>query len=89
MSGFVDVDKSLRINKRIANVCVIGLVATTYGLLSCRHRLKETVAIVDTKITCTNIKPIRYVHSDSPKTKEAIIIHNAVWDKFCLTNKEE
>ena len=85
---FVNVEKSLRIHKQIAFVCVAALAATSIGLASCQHKLKNSVPIIDTRITCVNIKPIQYVKSDSPKTKEAIIAHNAVWDYYCLGDED-
>ena len=80
---FIDVDKSLKVHKQISGVCSVVLIATLAGLVSCQAKLKRSVPMIDTRITCTNIQPIKYVKSDSRKTKEQIVAHNEVWDYYC------
>ena len=80
---FVNTEKALKVNKRIAQICSVALLGTLVGLASCQSKLKKSTPIVDTRITCTTIQPIEYVKSDSRKTKEAIVAHNAVWDYYC------
>ena len=77
-------EKALVVHKRIAQFCSVALIASLAGLVSCRSQLKNQKPVVDTRITCTTIQPLRYVKSDSKQTKEAIIAHNAVWDYYCL-----
>ena len=83
----IDVDKALTVNKRIAQICAVSLGIALFGLTSCQAKLKNSMPIIDTRITCTNIKPIKYVKSDSDQTKRQIIVHNKVWDYYC--DKEE
>ena len=79
-----NIAKELVTNRRIAKGCALALVVTGAALLSCRSSLKDKRPVIDTRITCTTIQPLKYVKSDSKKTKEAIIAHNAVWDHYCL-----
>ena len=86
---FINVEKSLRVHKQIAALCAVTLSGSLIALASCQSRLKKSIPIVDTRITCTTIQPIEYVKSDSEKTKKAIIAHNAVWDYYCLDRGEK
>ena len=80
---FIDVDKALKVHQQIAGICSVLLTASLVGLVSCQTKLKNSVPMIDTRITCVNIQPITYVKSDSPKTKAQIITHNEVWEYYC------
>lgn len=75
---------ALTVNKRIGQICVVGLLVATAGLVSCRHRVNELeTRVVDTLIVCQNFKPITWVESDSVRTRAQVNAHNAVWDAYC------
>ena len=55
------------------------------GFGACQHSPRP----VDTPILCTAMKPVEYVDSDSDKTKNQIIVNNAVWDYYCGGGEDE
>ena len=80
---FVNVEKSLKVHKQIAVMCAVSLGASLIALASCQSKLKKSVPVIDTRITCINMKPITYIKSDSDRTKAQIIVHNKTWEYFC------
>ena len=73
-----EVFNTMELHKHLitASACVatFGL-----GILSC----VTANSMIDTHVLCRTIKPIEWVDSDTMKTKEQILQHNAVWDCFC------
>ena len=72
-------------NSRLAMTgTIVGALGVTalvvYGCVSARSK-------VDTPIVCNNFRPITWVDSDSELTKEQVIEHNGVWDRYCNKDK--
>ena len=89
-----DIHFENKVNKRIGQICSVGLLVTTVALLSCRSNLKDKSRVVDTKIICTVLEPIEWRDADTEKTRADINAYNTVWNYYCdrdkyLKNKEQ
>ena len=78
----IDTDKALKINRRIAMISSLGLLAVTAGLISCQTKLSRST-VIDTPIVCQVFEPIEVIESDSKRTKEQVDVYNATWDHYC------
>lgn len=78
LEGVVPKSKLAMVGTVAGAVAVAAVV--TYGCVTSRSK-------IDTPIVCKNFQPIEWVDSDTELTKEQILEHNGVWDKYC--NKEK
>ena len=72
-----------KFNKRFSQLCSVGLIATTFGLMSCKSQLKKYSDVMETRIICTVLEPIEWRDADTEKTRADINAYNTVWNYYC------
>ena len=89
-----DIFLEAKINRRIGIACSFILLATTASLLSCKSNLAKHNDVIETRIICTVLEPIKWRDADTAKTRADINAYNTVWNYYCdhgrwLENQEQ